>query len=148
MNHTPKTTFLQMYQIDLCEEVLASAPNNTSLHGINMWKITLCFVELVRLCWGGGAKTGFLLLFFINYLLWLKNGKLYPENNASPFIACLSLHSVNRQTIATLSSPEVFLVLLTLISSTCDLVWALPTSFTVPKKAKSLPPWRVILIWV
>lgn len=113
-----------MYQIDLCEEVLASAPNNTSLHGINMWKITLCFVELVRFCWGGGGrvKTGFLLLFFINYLLWLKNWKLYPENNASPFIACLSLHSVNRETIATLSSPEVFLVLLTLISSTCVLI--------------------------
>lgn len=36
MKHTSKTTFLQMYQIDLCEEVLASAPNNTSLHRVNM----------------------------------------------------------------------------------------------------------------
>ena len=87
----------------------------------------------------------FILLFFINYLLWLKIWKLYPENNASPFIARRSLHSVNRETTATLSSPEVFLVLLTLISSTCVLVWALSTSFVVPEKAKSLPPWRVIL---
>ena len=78
-----------MYQIDLCEEVLASAPNNTSLHGINMWKITLCFVELVRLCWGGWGKN------WLSFTLLYKLLTLAQKWKIIPWEQCFSFHRLS-----------------------------------------------------